>query len=129
MPPNSAATGDPTITGTARVGETLTAGTAAIGDVDGLVNVVFAFQWLADGIDITDATAGSYTLTDAELGKAIKVRVSFDDDAGNPETRTSTATAAVAAAAAEATAAVVSVSEAPGGDLAAGNGHFGCGGA
>ena len=114
---NTAATGDPTITGTAQVGETLTAGTSAISDAEGLDNVAYAYQWLADDAGITGATASAYTMTEAEEGKAIKVKVSFNDDDGNEEQLTSTATAAVAEAA---TAASVSVSESPRGDLAAG---------
>ena len=38
---------------------------------------------LADDAEINGATASTYTLTDADAGKAIKVRVSFTDDAGN----------------------------------------------
>ena len=49
--------------------------------------------------NIASATASTYTLVAADLGKTIKVRVSFTDDASNAETRTSAATAAVAAAA------------------------------
>ena len=97
--PNTAATGDPRITGTAQVGETLTAGTSAIADAGGLTNVAYTYQWLADDTDITDATLSAYTLTADEEGKAIKVKVSFDDDEGNAEERTSAATDAVAAAA------------------------------
>ena len=97
--PNTAATGDPRITGTAQVEETLTAGTSAIADAEGLTNVAYTYQWLADDTDITDATLSTYTLTADEEGKAIKVKVSFDDDEGNAEERTSAATAAVAAAA------------------------------
>ena len=59
---NSAATGGPTITGTARVGETLTANTSGIADSDGLSNATFSHQWLADGTAISDATGSSYTL-------------------------------------------------------------------
>ena len=93
--PNTAATGDPTITGTAQVGQTLTVGTSAISDADGLTNVAYSYQWLADDAEITDATASTYALTEAEQGKAIKVRVSFNDDEGNDEERTSAGTAAV----------------------------------
>ena len=96
--PNTPATGDPTITGMAQVGQTLTADTSAIADDEGLTNVAYAYQWLADDTGITDATTSSYTLTETEESKAIKVRVSFTDDASNPETLTSAATAAVAAA-------------------------------
>ena len=96
--PNTAATGDPRITGTARVGETLTAGTSAIADAEGLTNVAYTYQWLADDADISGAIRSTYTLATAAEGKAIKVRVSFTDDGGNDETLTSAATAAVAAA-------------------------------
>ena len=95
---NSAATGVPTITGTAQVGETLTANTSGIADSDGLTGATFAYQWVADDTEITSATGSSYTLTASEQGKAIKVRVAFTDDAGNEESLTSAATAAVAAA-------------------------------
>ena len=93
--PNSAATGAPTISDTAQVGETLTADTAGIADDDGLDNVSYSYQWLADDADIAGATATTYTLADADEGKAIKVRVSFTDDAGFNETLTSAATEAV----------------------------------
>ena len=96
-PANSPATGAPAITGTARVGETLTADTSGIADADGLTGASFSYQWLADGADISGATGNTYTLVDADVGKAVKVRVSFTDDAGHPETLTSAATAAVAA--------------------------------
>ena len=92
---NTPATGAPTISGTARVGETLTASVGDIGDDDGIANAEFTYQWLADGAEITDATGGSYTLVDADAGKAIKVRASFTDDEGNAESLTSAATAVV----------------------------------
>ena len=97
-PANTPATGAPTITGAAQVGETLTAGATGIADGDGLDSATFSYQWLADDAEINGATANSYTLTDAEAGKAIKVRVSFTDDAGNDEQLTSALTGAVAAA-------------------------------
>ena len=43
---NSAATGLPVITGTAHVGETLTATTAGISDSDGLTSVSYSYQWI-----------------------------------------------------------------------------------
>ena len=94
-PPNSPPTGVPTISGTAQVGETLAADTSSIADEDGLDNVSYSYQWLADDSDIGGATGGSYTLVEADEGRAIKVRVSFTDDRNNPETLTSAATAAV----------------------------------
>ena len=69
---NTPATGTPAISGTAQVGETLTADTSGISDADGRDNAVFGYQWLADGTDITGATGSTYILTDADDGKAIK---------------------------------------------------------
>ena len=95
-PANSPATGAPTISGTAQVGETLTAETRDIEDDDGLDNAVFTYQWLANGADINGATSDTYTLVDDDAGLTIQVKVSFRDDKNNPETLTSAATAAVA---------------------------------
>ena len=95
---NSPATGLPTITGTAQAGETLTAGTSGIADADGLTNVSYSYQWLADDTDILGAIESTYNLTDDEVGKTVKVRVTFTDDADNEESLTSAATDAVAAA-------------------------------
>ena len=92
---NSAAAGAPTISGTARAGETLTAITTDISDADGLANASFTYQWLADDTEISGATGSSYTVVAADAGKTIKVQVSFTDDAGNEESVTSAATAAV----------------------------------
>ena len=89
---NTPATGLPTITGTAQVGETLTADTTGIADGNSLENAAFAYQWLADDVELSGATSSSYTLVAADRGKAIKVRVSFTDDAGNDEQLTSAAT-------------------------------------
>ena len=80
------------------MGETLTTDTSGIADSDGLTNATFSYQWLADDSEIAGATGSAYTLADSEEGKAIKVRVSFTDDAGNDEALTSAATAAVAGA-------------------------------
>ncbi len=99
---NSPATGAPTITGTARVDETLTAVTTGIMDADGLTSPSYTYQWIrvdsGTDADISGATSSTYTLVAADEGTTIKVKVSFTDDDGNPETRTSAATATVAAA-------------------------------
>ena len=83
------------------MGETLTADVSDIDDVDGLENATFSYQWVReDGgtdTDIQGETSSTYTLTDDDEGKTVKVRVSFTDDAGNPESRTSAATETVAA--------------------------------
>ena len=94
---NSPATGAPIISGTAQVGETLTVDTSSIDDSDGMSGAVFSYQWLANDAEITGATGDTYTLVEADVGKAVKVRVIFNDDDDNEETLTSPATAAVAA--------------------------------
>ena len=100
-PPNQAATGQPTITGTPQTGETLSADTSGISDANGLTNAQFNYQWIRnDGTtdtEIVGATAQTHTLTQNDAGTAIKVQVSFTDDHGYSESVTSTATAAVTA--------------------------------
>ena len=95
---NTPATGLPAISGTPQVEQTLTADTTDINDADGLSNVSYEYQWLAGGTDIDGATGSSYVLVEGDVGKTIKVKVSFTDDADNDETLTSEATVAVAAA-------------------------------
>ena len=89
---NAPATGDPVITGTARVGETLAVDTSAILDPDGLPNT-FTYQWIrVDGgteTDIASATDSTYTLVEDDRGKTVKVRVSFTDNGSTAESRTS----------------------------------------
>ena len=97
------ATGAPTITGTAQVGQTLTAVTTGIMDADGLTSPTYTYQWIrvdgTDEADIASANSSTYILGDADLGKTLKVRVTFDDDLGHTETLTSAATATVGAVA------------------------------
>ena len=95
--PDSPATGEPTITGTAQVGEMLTADTSGITDTDGLTNVTYSYQWLGDDTDIAGATSSTYTLVADDEGKTIKVRVVVTDDEENETTLTSAATEAVEA--------------------------------
>ena len=95
---NHAATGAPTITGTARVGRTLTAVTTGITDANGLTSSTYTYQWLrvnGTEADIAGENSSTYTLVDADLGKTIKVKVTFTDDGGNTETLTSAATVTV----------------------------------
>ena len=97
---NTAPEGLPTISGAALVGETLTASSAGITDVDGITHADVAWQWIAnDGTadtDIAGATSNTYTLTAAEVGKTIKVRATWTDGGGVEETLVSAATATVA---------------------------------
>ena len=95
-PANTPATGQPTITGTAQVGQTLTASTSHISDADGLTNVSYSYQWLSGrDAEITGATSSTYEVQSSDNGKIIKVRVDFTDDAGNAESLTSEGTSAV----------------------------------
>ena len=100
---NVAATGQPTISGTAQVGEDLTASTSGISDANGLTNPSYDYQWLragtatGTGSEISGARSATYRLVEADQGKYVRVRVSFQDDDGNDETATSDATGPVAA--------------------------------
>ena len=104
-PANRDATGQPAISGTATVGEMLTAAKGTIADTNGLTKAdkgdsgfVYTYQWVrvdSDGssnaADISGATSSTYTLAAADEGKRVKVRLSFKDDADNAESRTSDA--------------------------------------
>ena len=92
---NSPATGGPGITGMVQAGETLTATTDGIEDEDGLTGAVFAYQWVRSDTDIEGAASSTYTMTGNDEGKAIQVRVTFTDDAGNAESLTSYAVLSV----------------------------------
>ena len=107
---NNSAIGAPAISGTPQVGETLTASTSGIADQDGLTGVSYRYQWIAGGADISGATGSSHTLTSSEEGQTIKVRVTFNDDAGNAESLTSTATTPVAAQTADTPAVLLTAS-------------------
>ena len=97
LPPNNDATGTPDITGRALPGQTLTAGMGNIADADGLPQNAsdFAWQWIriADETDtpIQDATSSTYTLTDDDVGKQVKVVMSFTDSLSGVESLTSDA--------------------------------------
>ena len=96
LPANNDATGKPDITGRALAGQTLTAGMGNIADADGLPNAShFAWQWIraADETDtpIQDATSSTYTLTDDDAGKQVKVVMSFTDSLSGVESLTSDA--------------------------------------
>ena len=92
-PANTPATGVPGIDGSPVVGQTLTATTSDIGDDDGIVDAAFAYQWLAGDAAIEGASASTYTVVAGDVGKTIKVRVTFTDDVGNEESLTSAPTA------------------------------------
>jgi hypothetical protein len=89
----------PTVSGTARQGELLTAST---GTWSGAQPMTFAFQWLrcdSSGTNcssIIGATSKTYRLTSADVGNRLRVRVRASNSADSG-TATSAATAVVAA--------------------------------
>ncbi len=92
---NDAPSGSVTITGTATQGQTLTAVTDTIADPDGPATLTFSYQWKRGGADIPGATGSTYVLTQADVGAAITVTVSWTDGGNTVESLTSTATAEV----------------------------------
>lgn len=82
----------PAISGTATVGQTLTCTT---GTFTGDATITYQFQWFAGGVAIAGATASTYILTSAELGKIIQARVQATNLSGTAQAY-SNATAAVA---------------------------------
>ena len=108
---NTSASGKPAITGTAQVGQTLTASKGTIADAEGTTKAdagdtgyAYTYQWVqVDGSTetaIPSETGTTYTPVAADVGKTIKVQASFKDDEDNAEgPLTSDATAAVVAAA------------------------------
>ena len=97
---NTLATGKPAISGTAQVGTMLTAMKGTIADANGTTKAdngdpgyAYSYQWLrVDGgttTAIMSATASTYTPVAADVGKKVKVTVSFTDDGDTDEARTS----------------------------------------
>ena len=95
---NTPATGKPAIKGKKMVGQELKAEIGGIEDADGLppFPADYEFQWvLLDSgteTDISGATSQTYTPVDGDVGKRLRVRVSFTDDGGWAEQRTSNKT-------------------------------------
>lgn len=84
----------PAITGTAKVGETLT---VTNGTWTGVPTPTYTRQWYADGVAIAGATGTTRVLAAGEEGKVITVVVTATSSAG-VVTATSNATAEVAGA-------------------------------
>ena len=90
---NDLPTGVPTITGTARQGQVLTASSTGIADLDGLGTI--SYKWYANGTEIVGVTGSTLTLTQAQVGNAITVKAGYTDGFGALESVTSVATAIV----------------------------------
>lgn len=85
-PVNSPPTGKVVITGVVEQGKTLTADTSGVSDPDGEGTGGYKYQWQRNGVDITDATASTYLLTQADVGATITVVVTYVDALGAEET-------------------------------------------
>jgi hypothetical protein len=70
----------PVVSGTPKVGSTLTA-TPGEWDTEGLV---FAYQWQADGVDIPGATSATYRVKSADQGAVITVVVTASGEGLTP---------------------------------------------
>jgi hypothetical protein len=120
---NDPPVGVPTITpATAAVGTALSASTAGISDADGLVGVSFSFQWqqqLAANVptNIAGATGASFTPTAAQVGRSLRVVVSYVDNLGTAETVTSASTNVIGATVTVPAAPVIGVAARGGGGV------------
>ncbi|WP_273703716.1 calcium-binding protein [Candidatus Accumulibacter vicinus] len=95
---NSAPGGEVAINGSATQNQTLTADNALTDD-DGLGAMNYQWESSADGSswgNVSGATASQITLTEALVGKKLRVVVSYTDGYGTAESVTSAATSAVA---------------------------------
>ena len=72
----------PAITGTAEVGEILT---LSNGTFTGDATITYEKQWFAGGVAIAGATADTFTLTSAQLGKVITGRVLAKNASGSAQ--------------------------------------------
>lgn len=79
---NDGASGEVRISGTPNENQVLTASNT-LSDADGIGTITY--QWQRDGINITNATAVTYTLTSADVGTMIRVVASYIDDQGTVE--------------------------------------------
>ena len=90
---NIAATGNPSVIGTPELRGTLGAGIGNVADDNGLSNAVYNYQWVhVDGgieTNIPNAIGRIYIVGNRDLGKLIKVVVTFTDDDGFAERRSS----------------------------------------
>ncbi|TXI59724.1 MAG: DUF4347 domain-containing protein, partial [Limnohabitans sp.] len=91
---NDAPTGAVTISGNAAAQGQVLSASNTLADVDGMGSV--SYQWLADGVAISGAVNSTFTLGQAQVGKAITVAASYTDGFGRAESVTSSATANVA---------------------------------
>jgi hypothetical protein len=110
----------PVISGTVRVGSVLTA-TGTWGPAP----VTLKYQWKANGVAITGATAGTYTPSAAMLGKTLTVTVTGSKAGFTTVTKTSAVSAKVAPGVLTAPVPTISGTPTPGSVLTAVPGEWG----
>ncbi|CAD5975712.1 Serine-rich adhesin for platelets [Planktothrix tepida] len=95
---NNAPTGNVSITGTATQNQILTA-TNTLADVDGLGTFNYQWQESSDNgvtwTNISGATNNTFTLSQAQVGKKVQVKVSYTDLLGTAETVNSSPTSVI----------------------------------
>ncbi len=95
---NDVPVGVPVVLGLASQGEMLSASVAGVTDADGMGTVSYVWQ-RDDGAggfsDIPDATGATYTLAQADVGRAVRVVANYTDQQGTPEQVISLATPTV----------------------------------
>ena len=122
--PNVDASGADLISGRPFAGQTLTADPFGIVDPNGLPGR-FSYQWQAGGADIPGATGSTYVPEPGDIGKTIRVVISFTDDHGYKERLTSGATVAVGNRVREVWAAQMTVGTGASGQLGYGDNYTG----
>jgi Ca2+-binding RTX toxin-like protein len=90
---NNAPNGAIKINGLLAQNKVLSATIGTLADADGLGTMTY--QWRANGVDIKNATGSTFTLTQAEVGKAMTLSASYTDGQGNQESSVSAASAPV----------------------------------
>ena len=94
LPDAAPAISTATISGTAKVGQVLTAGATG---VTGSPTPVLGYQWKSNGTNV-GTNSNTYTIVSGDLTKTITVVITATNGVGTPATATSAATSAVAAA-------------------------------
>lgn len=83
------------VLGTSTQGQVLSADAVSLTEADGINSQTLTYQWLRAGNEISNAIGQSYTLTQADVGFEISVRLRFIDIFGSNKRVTSDATSSI----------------------------------
>ena len=86
-------TAAPTISGTVKVGSTLT---SSNGTFTGDATITYTYQWFADGVAIPGATGSTYDVPATDLGKKLMSRVTAQNTSGIAQGFSALTTAVIA---------------------------------